>query len=265
MTTIADYQVVQELGEGNHGVFHLARPPARLGLAEEFVAIKVLARNSTDADFDRFARELQVFSSVDSPHLVHLHEAGHQDGRLFYAMRHYPDGSLADAALDQRATVQVLVDAAMGAHHLHEAGVIHRDIKPTNIMVNDGRGVLADLGLALVWEPGAKTTGVGPIGSVHYMEPEIIFGERATRTSDVWSLAITAAETLSGTRCYDVPEHSALAAFRHVLHNRPHVSESIPAPVRAVLERALDQTRGNRHPTAAAFAEDLATAGGIHT
>lgn len=264
MTTIADYVVVETLGEGNHGTFHLAQPPARLGLGDAQVAVKVLARGATDADFDRFARELQIFASVESPHLVELFEAGQQDGRLFYAMRHYPKGSIEDAALEPADAIRAMVSAARGAHDLHEVGVVHRDIKPRNVLLTDSGAVLSDLGLALVWTPGAETTGVGPIGSIHYMEPDVIYGERATRATDIWSLAITANEAITGQRCYeDLPSDSALEVFRHVLHTRPTLSAGLSAPVRAVLERALAPDREDRHDTAAQFADELAAAGGV--
>ena len=262
MTTIADYELIETIAAGNHGEYHLAAPPPRLG-RDGHVGVKVLARNATDADFERFARELRALAAVTSEHVVRPIEAGHQDGRLFYVTPHYDEGSLADAELPASAALDVLIDAARGAHDLHEVGVIHRDIKPSNILLEGGRGLVADLGLALVWEPGVTTTGVGPIGSVRYMEPDVIYGERAVRASDVWSLAISANEVLTGERCYDdVPDDSALAVFRHVLHNRPRLSDDLVPPVRAVLERALATERADRYSTAADFADALSTAGG---
>lgn len=265
MTWIADYELVDVIGRGNHGVFHRARPPQRLGLDEPYVAIKLLERNATDADFSRLATELQVFSSVQSPHLVTLFDAGQQDGRLFYVMRYYPQQSLAhNAGMDARDVVRAVADAARGAHALHEVGVVHRDVKPANIMIDGGRGYLADLGLAQVLAPGMTTTGVGPIGSIEYMEPEVVYGERAMRTSDVWSLAITLHVGLTGTGCYgEIPEGSVLEAFRHVLHTDPVISDDVAPALRAVIERALAPHRAERHRSALAFAEELEQAGGL--
>lgn len=265
MSWIADYELVDVIGRGNHGVFHRARPPQRLGLDAEFVALKVLEHNATDADFSRLATELQVFSSVQSPHLVTLYDAGQQDGRLFYVMRFYPQQSLGhNGALDAATVIRAVADAARGAHALHEVGVVHRDIKPENIMLEDGRGYLADLGLAQVWAPGMTTTGVGPIGSIEFMEPDIVYGERAMRTSDVWSLAITLHVALTGAGCYgEIPQGSVLDAFRHVLHTDPIISDDVAPAVRAVIQRALAPQRGQRHPTALAFAQELEQAGGL--
>jgi eukaryotic-like serine/threonine-protein kinase len=265
VTWIADYELVDVIGRGDHGVSHRARPPQRLGLGDEFVVVKVLEHNATDADFARLATELQVLSSVQSPHLATLYEVGEQDGRLFYAMRFYPQQSLAqNTGLDASTVIRVVADAARGAHALHEVGVVHRDIKPANIMFEAGRGYLADLGLAQVWAPGMTTTGGGPIGSVEYMEPDVIYGERAMRTSDIWSLAITLHVALTGAGCHgEIPQGSVLGAFRHVLHTEPIISDDLPPAVRAVLVRALAPQRAQRHPSALAFAEELEQAGGL--
>ncbi len=265
MPRIADYELVKELGQGNHGTFYLALPPARLELDAEFVALKTLDRNATDADFDRLARELGVFSSLRSRYLVELYDAGQQEGRLFYAQRYYADGALGAAAkLDAKAAMRAVADAARGAHALHEVGVVHRDIKPGNIMISGGRGHLGDLGLAQVWGPGMTTTGVGPIGSIAYMEPEVIYGQRALRTSDVWSLGVTLHEALTGRPCHDnIPTGSVLDAFRHVLHEAPSVDPSLEQPIQEVISRAVAPTRGDRFQTAEAFATELEKAGGL--
>jgi len=265
MTWIGDYEVEGPLGQGAHGEFVLARPPDRLGLDVEVVVVKVLEPSATEADFTRVANELRVFSSVDSPFLVELYDAGHQDGRLFYAMRYYPAGSLTDRfGHDPEVIVQAVVDAARGAHALHEVGVIHRDIKPVNVLVDEGRGRLGDLGLAQVLSPGMTTTGVGPIGSVEYMEPEVVYGERAARTSDVWSLAMTLHRCLAGIGCYgEIPRTSPMAAFRHVLHQRPVLSETLDEAVRPVLERATAPDRADRYQTTDELARALATATGV--
>ncbi len=265
MSRIGDYELTELLGEGNYGSFFMSPPPARLGLDVDFVAVKVLAGHASDQDFRRMANELRVFAALRSDHLVEVYDAGQQDGRLFYAMALYPDGSLAEprVALDLPARVSAVADAARGAHDLHEVGVVHRDIKPANILLADGRGRLSDLGLAQFLTPGMTTTGLGPIGSIEYMEPDVIWGEHAARASDIWSLGLTLHRVVSGEGAFgDIPEDNVLTAFRHVLHQRPNLSPDFPDALRPIVERAVEAERAARYPTALEMAEDLERVGG---
>lgn len=258
MTRVGDYQVLEAIGEGNSGTFYKARPPARLGLDVEFVTLKVMAGHATDKEFRQVANELRVFGAVRSEHLVSVYDAGQQNGRLFYAMGWYGEGSLDNPDVEPDTKLTALIDAARGAHALHEVGVVHRDIKPSNIMLDNGRGRLGDLGLAQLLAPGMTTTGMGPIGSIEYMEPEVIWGERAARSSDIWSLGLTLHRVISGEGAYGViPERNVLDAFRHVLHRRPEVSERLPAEFRPIVERAIAPERSERYQTAQELADDL--------
>ena len=109
------------------------------------------------------------------------------------------------------------------------------------------------------------TTGFGPIGSSEYMEPDIIWGETAVRSSDIWSLGVTLHVALTGNGVYgDIPDGNVVEAFRHVLHNDPELDTNLAAPYRDVLTRCL-QTRAERYPTAAAFADELEAAVGART
>ncbi len=264
MNRIADYELLELLSEGNHGTFHLARTPQRLGVDAPQVMVKVLHLTATDAAFAAFARELRAIVAVASPHLTTLLDAGQAGGRLFYVVPHYPAGSLASGRHDASVVISAVAGAARGAHDLHELGVAHRDIRPSNVMVTqEGGGHLADLGLATAGSLGTMTVGVGPIGTVEYMEPGVVMGERAGRASDVWSLAIAVHEALTGVTCHpELPRDSAIAAFRHVVHVAPTLHPDLDPAIAAVITQALAPSRADRHPTALDFALDLERAGG---
>jgi serine/threonine protein kinase len=260
MQGIADYRFVRPLGEGSHGTFYLAVPPPRLGLDVEHVAVKVLAGATNEDAVRRTTRELRAFASAKSPYLVTLFDAGQQDGSFFYSMQYFPMGSLAEPVRPLKpAEILVAVSqAALAAHALHEAGVVHRSIKPENILLQEDGARLSDLGLAEALAPGATVTGLGPIGAVEYIEPAILLGKRGSRASDIWSLGITLHHALTGVGVYgDLPAKDALAAVRKVLSSSPELSPTLDPAVAAVLAKALATDPEDRQRDALTFAQEL--------
>lgn len=255
---IADYAFTEELGGGNHGTYYLAHPPGRLGVDDAVVAVKVLASNASEADFARIANELRVLHSVRSDFLVRLYDAGNDGGRLFYVMPYYADGSLESPAMQLAVAdrARILADAARGAHDLHEAGIVHRDIKPTNVLVDAGRGRLGDLGLARLLTPGKTATGMGPVGSIEYMSPDAVLGKRASRATDLWALGVTLHQVLCGRGIYgDIPDTNVMEAFTYVLKTPPAISPDLPESYRVIVARCLGLEDPYR--TAADLADDL--------
>lgn len=261
MKRIADYQFLERLGEGNHGSFYLARTPRRLGVDDPFCAVKVLGERATQDAFRRMANELRLFASVGSPHLVQLYDAGHQDGLLYYATAYHDRGSLAarrSEGRDPGVVIAAVADAARGAHALHEVGVAHRDIKTGNVLLTATGAVLTDLGLAQTLSPGATVTGVGPIGSLAFMEPGVARGESASRASDIWSLAATLLVALTGQGPFPhLPTTTLLAALTHLLHEDPVVPPDLDPAVRPVIAACLAPDRASRPATALELAETL--------
>jgi serine/threonine protein kinase len=260
MRRIADYTFVELLGEGNHGRFYKALPPERLGLDAEYVAVKVLDKNASADDYKRFANELKLFAAIKSPFLVTLYDAGHQAGTLYYAMEYFPMGSLErPATAPNRAEVlRAVACAARGAHAMHEVGVAHRDIKPANILLHASGAKLSDLGLAQILNPGQTVTGTGPLGTIEYLEPSVIRGERASRSSDIWALGVTLHKALTGKSVFgELPTNDILAALKHLLQARPMIDPTLPKDIRALIETCLAESPTDRPPTAAALADRL--------
>jgi serine/threonine protein kinase len=257
---IADYRFVRPLGEGAHGSFFLAVPPARLGLAAEHVAVKVLVGSTDEETVRRTTRELRAFASAASPYLVTLYDAGQQDGRFFYAMEHFPLGSLGAPAvtLTRAQVLTAVAQAARAAHALHEVGVVHRSIKPENILLHADGARLSDLGLAQALAPGQTVTGLGPIGTVEYLEPGLLLGQRGSRASDIWSLGITLHRALTGTGVYgQLSQTDPLLAVRTVLSSKPVLSTALEARDAELIAHALAAEAADRPATAQALAEAL--------
>jgi serine/threonine-protein kinase len=198
------------------------------------VALKLLASNlGDDPGFRaRFEREGQVQGGLDHDHIVSVYEAGQSEYGLFLAMRLIPGPTLKDlildGVLDPRRTVRLLAQAAHALDAAHEAGLIHRDIKPQNILIGKGdHAYLADFGLIKAPDE-ARLTGTGQfIGTIDYVAPEQIQADPATPASDIYALAGVLYECLTGEVPFPKPSEAA-TLHAHVMLPPPKVSERRP-------------------------------------
>ncbi len=198
------------------------------------VALKLLAPNlSDDAGFRaRFEREGQVQAALDHEHIVAVYEAGQSEYGLFLAMRLIAGPTLKqlilDGDLDPRRSVRLLTQVAHALDAAHDAGLIHRDIKPQNILIGKGdHAYLADFGLIKAPDE-ARLTGTGQfIGTIDYVAPEQIQAEPATAASDCYSLAGVLYECLTGEVPFPKPSEAA-TLHAHVMSPPPLVSERRP-------------------------------------
>lgn len=261
---VADYELLERLGDGNHGSYWRARPPARLGINDEVVRVKVLHAEGGEEAFSRMARELKAMAAIASPHLVQLLDAGHDRGRLYHAERDPGGGSLArpEVDLDHAAVVRAVADAARGAHALHEHGIAHRDITPATVLLQrDGGAVLSDLGLLQVLAEGQTTTGAGPIGAMAYTDPSVVRGDRASRASDLWSLGAVLHRAVTGASIHPgLADQDLLTALRRIVGERPVLDPSLPPALAPIVERCLAADPADRFPTAAELADALEAA-----
>ena len=261
MEGIADYEFVRSLGDGNHGEFFLAKTPARLPVEAELVAVKVLSGSTTQEVFRRATRELAAFAAVRSEHLVTLYDAGQQGGVFYYSMEYLPGGSLAEPEeyiLDEPATLRAVAHAARAAHALHEAGIVHRDIKPGNVLLHPDGGKLSDLGLSQVLAPGMTLTGMGSLGSIEFVDPDVLHGEPPSRSSDVYSLGVTLHYALTRQGLHgELPDHDPVLALRKVLSSPPSIAPGLDEDLADIVRWTIAPDRTERPASALALAERL--------
>ncbi|GEE03431.1 hypothetical protein nbrc107696_38770 [Gordonia spumicola] len=234
-TMLADFTVVRRMGDAGNGTFFLARPPARLGLPDDRVVVKVFSGVCSDDAYRRGVRELRAFAAVQSPYLAKLYDALLQE-QFMYAMEYFPNGSLAEPAsgrLDRDAGLAALADAARGVHDLHEAGIAHGNVTPSSVMLTDGGGRICDLGLSRVLAADEPLTSFVQPASVEYIDPSLLAGGLPTRATDIWSLGACLHYVLAGTGVFGpIPTSQPVLAIRAALSNPPSLSARLtPAEV----------------------------------
>jgi serine/threonine-protein kinase len=233
------------------------------------VALKLFdaeAMRSSDVR-DRFFREARAGTDIAHPNLVRILEAGQlEDGRGFLAMQLVAGRSL-DKVLAERGRLEpkqalaVARDVARALEALHGAGIVHRDVKPENIVLgDDGRAVLTDLGLVRSALFKTVTRHDAAVGTLAYMSPEQCVGRPVDGRSDLWSLGVVLYELLSGRRPFQA-EHELELVYR--IHNTAPTSlaELAPEKVAVVVARCLAREAEGRYPSARELAEALEAAG----
>jgi tetratricopeptide (TPR) repeat protein len=232
------------------------------------VAIKVLASHLSEDERARrrFEREARAAAGLSShPHVVTIYDVGERDDRAFIVMQLMRGGSVAERLKEGRAiadetALRWLREAAGALDAAHEAGVVHRDIKPGNLLLDDrDRLAIADFGIArLAMEDQLTATGQ-VLGTASYISPEQAVGEPATAASDRYALAVVAFELLTGEKPFRA-EHFAAQARAHVEDEPPLATErdpSLPRGVDAVLDRGLAKAPGDRWASAIAMVDAL--------
>ncbi|HEU4699988.1 MAG TPA: protein kinase [Gemmatimonadales bacterium] len=263
------YTLERELGRGGM---------ATVWLAEDLrhhrpVAIKVLHPELAPLlGADRFAREIRTVAALSHPHILPLYDSGEAPAGLRYFVMPWVRGESLRARLAREGrlpveeAVGIARDAAAALHYAHERGLVHRDVKPENILLHEGEAMVADFGVALAADaaPGERLTAAGfMVGTPEYMSPEQAVGERALDArSDVYGLACVLYELLAGAPPFSGGSAMALAAkrFTEPVPRIRRVRPEVPPAVEAALVRALAVEPAERFPTAAAFAEALAAA-----
>jgi serine/threonine-protein kinase len=263
---LAKYQVEAEVGRGAMGAVYRGYDV----LLDRYVAIKVLAPHLVwEKDFvDRFLREARMAARLNHPVIVSIYEVG-QEANQYYLVMEYVEGeTLADFIRERGALVptevpSILRPLAEALDYAHGRGLIHRDVKPANIIVSpEGAVKLTDFGMARAIEQTHLTAAGTIVGTPNYMSPEQARGRRAGAHSDQYSLAVVAYEMLSGQIPFQA-ESTASLVFKVAAEPPPSIRQvrpELPEEVDVVLERALAKEPGERFETATAFVEALAEA-----
>ena len=262
----AQFQIVRELGRGGMGVVFLARDIA----LHRLVAIKVLRYEFTASDDhrERFRREARMTARLSHPNIVPVHSFGEVDDLVYIVMKYVHGESLAarvrrQGALPADEVRRILRDLALALDSAHRDGVIHRDLKAENILLerDSGRAMLTDFGVALLRSLDPVRADVSrAFGTPHYMSPEQAAGELdIDGRSDIYSAGVLGYYMLSGRLPFDAPTFESLAA-RHIAEAHVPVAEAAPgapASLCDTIERSMNKEREERWRSAREMAAEL--------
>jgi len=260
-----DFLVERELGRGGMAIVFLARD-IHIGRR---VAIKVLPPELTfghGAGFvDRFKREARTAGGLEHPNIIPIHRVS-TEGKLFWYIMKYIEGESLDAVLRRegplplRKATDILAPAADALDYAHRKSVIHRDVKPANILLDtEGKVTVTDFGIAKALDGDGLTLSGSILGTPYYMSPEQCAGKQLTGAADQYSLAVMAFQMISGHLPF-TGESAVEIIKKHTLDPVPPLGvlrPDVPASAVAAIERALSKTPGERFLTAKAFVRAL--------
>jgi tRNA A-37 threonylcarbamoyl transferase component Bud32 len=262
---IPGYQIIEKVGLGGMGVVYKAR---QLSM-DRIVALKVLnERYSSNAEFqDRFIREARAAGRLNHPNVIHVHDISRANGRHYFSME-YIDGSSIKEVLkierkmDVNKSLDIVLQAAKALEFAHENRIVHRDIKPDNIMLTRESIVkIADLGIAKTFEEAAPSAKEHRriMGTPHYMAPEQALGKAIDHRVDIYSLGATFYHMITGSTPFTgSTAHEVLKA--HIQESLPPIQDmnpDVPDPVCFIIERMMAKLPEKRYPDMSKVIEDI--------
>ena len=263
MQNIGRYELVEKLGQGGMGAVYRARDT----LLERTVAVKVISAtiDQNEELRERFFREARAAGQLSHKNIITIHDLGEHEGQPYLAMEYLQGQDLlarmaAPQRMSLRRRVEIATEICEGLEFAHAHGVVHRDIKPANIFITDSGAVkILDFGLArLVTSELTRSNMM--MGTVNYMAPEQVRGERIDHRADIFSTAVVIYELLSGRRAFD--SDSFAATLYKILQEVPeplqHIDPMIPIELVRIVDRALAKGRDERYQQMSEMLLDLA-------
>jgi len=250
--SVGAYKIQELLGQGGMATVYKAYHPA----LDRYVAIKVMdATLGKEKDFiERFKREARVIAKLDNTHIVPVYDFDEHDGQPYIVLKFIDGQTLKDrmrqSPLSNPEILEMVIAVGDGLQYAHERGVLHRDTKPSNVLIaGDGKIYLTDFGLARITESASNLTGDMLLGTPHYISPEqAINAEHLDEGTDIYSFGVMIYEMVVGRLPYD--SDSVMSIIEDHIHTPPPlprlVKPEIPRDVEAVLLKALAKKRSER-------------------
>jgi serine/threonine protein kinase/Tfp pilus assembly protein PilF len=265
LADFGDYALLEEIGRGGQGVVYRAYQKS----LNRTVALKVIGLGpwTTEAHLKRFQREAEAAASLEHPGIVPVHEVGEQDGQCFFSMKFIEGGKLDEVVKRQplpiRHAVELIAKVARTVHYAHEHGILHRDIKPGNILLDaQGQPMLTDFGLAgLVEAESTITRTLDVMGTPSYMAPEQAAGEHTKigKATDIYGLGAVLYELLTGHPPF--AGGTSYQTIRLLLDTEPRQprlwNRKIDRELSTICLKCLEKDPKRRYSSALALAEDL--------
>ncbi|WP_456275541.1 Stk1 family PASTA domain-containing Ser/Thr kinase [Bacillus sp. AK128] len=259
------YKIIDTIGGGGMANVYLARDM----ILERDVAVKVLRPDfSNDEEFiRRFHREAQAATSLNHPNIVSIYDVGEEDNIFYIVMEHVDGTTLKQyiqkyGPLSNEESVNIMVQLTSALANAHENHIVHRDIKPQNILIDeDGVVKVTDFGIAVALSSTTITQTNSFLGSVHYLSPEQARGGMATKKSDIYSLGIVMFELLTGRMPF-FGESAVSIALKHLQNDTPSPKRwnpAIPQSIENIILKATAKDTFHRYDTVEAMEEDLRT------
>lgn len=260
--TLGHYRILEVVGQGGMATVYKATDLRDEKIAAVKVMLPYLSRD--EGLKKRFRQEAKMLSRLKHPNIVPILDYGEENGHLYYVLPYMPLGSLADrltnSPISIEETAQIISQSAAALQHAHDKSVVHRDVKPSNILLDEqGKAQLSDFGFAYWSEATLDLTGSGLVGTPGYMSPEQCLGEGVTELSDQYSLGVVLYRLVVGRIPFEGETPLAIA-LKHINEPLPlprEVNHGVPVPIENVLTTVLDKNPKNRYGSIAIFNEAL--------